>query len=288
MKKRIAVISPSAKPEKKRLSQNIKTLQRFYDITLTRPTDSAVSYFSANDSSRLAELQAAWDSTLYDFIWMSRGGHGITRILDDLNWKAFKKHPKGFIGFSDGTALHIALNNMGYSSVHAPMVAQLHQPELHSSLTALHSILEGNTITYRLPKCSYQKEGKVKAPIVGGNLTLIVASLGTETEIITKGKILFIEEVGEAAYRIDRLMVQLSRAGKLKGLKGVLIGSLTDCTNEKEFGSTALEIIWTYVKDLNVPVYSQFPAGHGVPNVPLILGRTGRFHVRNNGLEMEY
>ncbi|MFN8417321.1 MAG: LD-carboxypeptidase [Cytophagaceae bacterium] len=279
MKKNIRVISPAGKPDLSQLKKNVKLLQHNFNVTLGKYPSSSTPYFAATDEQRLEDLQNALDDDSLDLIWMSRGGYGLTRIIDSINWKKFKKAPKGIIGFSDITALHIALNNQGYSSLHAPMMMQLDKVGLQSSVTPLLSLLEGNQVTYTLPTCSENKTGKVHAPIVGGNLTLIASTVGTATQLITKGKILFLEEVGEPAYKVDRMMVQLERAGLLKGIKGLIIGSFTDITHEKEFGMTAIQSVLEKVKGAKYPIVTNFPAGHSEPNLPIVFGRKSTLEV---------
>jgi muramoyltetrapeptide carboxypeptidase len=279
MKKSIRVISPAGKPELPQLKKNIKLLQENFDVSTGKYLSTSVPYFAATDEQRRKDLQQALDDASIDYIWMSRGGYGVTRIIDTIDWKKFKKAPKGVIGFSDITALHVALNNQGYSSLHAPMMMQLHKAGLQSSITPLLSLLEGNKVTYTLPSNYQNRTGKVNAPIVGGNLTLIASMIGTPTQLMTKGKILFLEEVGEPSYKIDRMMVQLERAGLLKGIKGLIIGSFSEISHEKEFGMSAIECILEKVKNAEYPIVTNFPAGHAEPNLPIVFGRKASLEV---------
>lgn len=279
MKKSIRVISPAGKPDSTQLKKNIKLLQSNFEVSVGKFLSTATPYFAATDQQRCKDLQEAFNDTTLDYIWMSRGGYGLTRIIDKIDWKKFKKFPKGIIGFSDVTALHIALNNQGFSSLHAPMVMQLHKKELQSSITPLLSLLEGNQVTYTLPSNSKNKTGKVNAPIVGGNLTLIASTIGTSTQLITKGKVLFLEEIGEPAYKIDRMMVQLDRAGLLKDIKGLILGSFSEITHEKEFGQSALDCVLEKVKNAKYPIVTNFPAGHSEPNLPIVFGRKSMVEV---------
>ena len=141
---------------------------------------------------------------------------------------------------------------------------------------------------YLLYSDKNNRKGNSKATITGGNLTLITSTIGTSTEIITKNKILFIEEIGEAAYRIDRMLVQLKRANKLKKIKGLIVGHMTNITDEKEFGKTVTEIIIEHTKEYTFPICFQFPAGHEAPNMPLILGMKSELIITEKEVQLRY
>jgi muramoyltetrapeptide carboxypeptidase len=150
------------------------------------------------------------------------------------------------------------------------------------------SILNNDLPSYSLYSDQSNKLGKVVGCITGGNLTLICSSLGTNTEIVTDNKILFIEEIAEAAYHIDRLFVQLKRAGKLKKLKGIIVGHMTNITHEKEFGKSIREIIREHCDEFSFPICFEFPSGHEAPNMPIILGMKSELIVAKNEVTLRY
>jgi len=245
-------------------------------------------YFAGSDTERLQDIQLALNDSNAAAIWFARGGYGTTRIIDQIKWKKFFKKPSWLIGFSDITAFHIHLSNNNIPSIHGPMVTHAGDEQYQEAIQLVDSIVQNDFPEYLLSGHPLNKIGKSKGAITGGNLTLICTTIGTATEIITDNKILFIEDVGEAAYRIDRMLVQLKRAGKLKKLKGLIVGHMTDVTNEKEFGKTVFEIILEHTKEFNFPVCFQFPAGHESPNMPLILGKKSELIVEKNKIKLRY
>lgn len=243
---------------------------------------------AGTDTNRLADLQLALDDVKSTAIWIARGGYGTTRIVDEIRWSKFLKKPRWLIGFSDITTLHIHLSNNDIPSIHAPMVAQASDPTQKVAVDLVASILNNDLPSYSLYSDKNNRTGKAIGKITGGNLTLICSSLGTKSEIITDNKILFFEEINEAAYRIDRMLVQLKRAGKLKKIKGLIVGHMTNVTDEKEFGKSAIEIITDIVKEYSFPVCFQFPSGHESPNMPLILGMQSELTVEKNNVLLRY
>jgi muramoyltetrapeptide carboxypeptidase len=285
----IHVIAPAGVVNKTNVQNGIKYISQ---LGLTCITGK--SLFKKNgslagvDKDRLADLQNALNDDNATAIWMARGGYGTTRILDQIKWNSFFKNPTWLIGFSDITALHIQLSNHNIPSIHGPMITQAANPEHAVGVNLVSSILNNELPEYLLYSDKNNRKGSCKAPITGGNLTLITSTLGTATEIISDNKILFIEEIGEAAYRIDRMLVQLKRAHKLKKLKGLIIGHMTNITDEKEFGKTAIEIILEHTKEYTFPICFQFPSGHEAPNMPLILGMKSELIITEKEVRLRY
>lgn len=285
----IHVVATAGKTDKAKVRKGIKTFSSFgFSCIEGLSLFKQDGYLAGPDSDRLKDLQIALNDSSALAIWMARGGYGTTRILDQIQWKKFIKNPGWIIGFSDITAIHIHLSNLGIASIHGPMVSQAADPEYNDSLTVLQSILHNDFPEYLLNSAKENRQGKAKAPITGGNLTLIISSLGTATEILTDNKILFIEEVSEAAYRVDRMMVQLKRAGKLKKLKGLIIGHMTNITEEKEFGKSVTDIILEHTKEYSFPICFNFPAGHEIPNMPVILGMQSELIVEKTEVRLRY
>ena len=244
--------------------------------------------FAGPDTKRLADIQLALNDTKALAIWMARGGYGTTRIIDTIKWSFFFKSHSWLIGYSDITSLHIHLSNNNIPSIHGPMVSQVAEQDQKSAVDLVVSILNNDLPSYNLYSDPHNKLGKAVGSITGGNLTLICSSLGTKTEIITDNKILFIEEIGEAAYHIDRMLMQLKRAGKLKKLKGIIVGHMTNITQEKEFGKSVREIIREHCSEFSFPICFEFPAGHEVPNMPIILGMKSELIVTKNEVALRY
>jgi muramoyltetrapeptide carboxypeptidase len=285
---RIHIVAPAGKADKTQTRKGIKLISGLGFTCLEgKSLYHKDGYFAGNDTERLFDFQTAInDDTLA--IWAARGGYGITRIIDLIHWKKFIKNPAWIIGFSDITAIHIYLSNIGIPSIHGPMVSQIADPSYKEEISVLKGIFENKFPEYQLPSHKENRTGKTKGTITGGNLTLITSTIGTASEIITDGKILFIEEVGESAYRIDRMLVQLKRSGKLKKIKGLIVGHMTNISEEKEFGRTVFDIISEHTSEYTFPVCYNFPAGHDKPNMPLILGQQCKLTVEKSTVLLSY
>ena len=233
------------------------------------------NYFSASDEDKIAELQAMLDDASIHAVLFGRGGYGMTRIIDKINFSKFKKHPKWLIGFSDITAMHCHLfSNFQIASIHGPM-ASAFRPKTGSTdnVESLHRVITGRKIKYTFESHLLNINGKASGKLVGGNLTLLANTIGTKSEVDTKNHILFIEDIGEYLYSIDRLLYQLKRSGKLKNLKGLMIGGFTDMKDtERPFGKTIHQLIAEAVGDVNYPVCFNLPVSHGKENLALKIG----------------
>ena len=233
--------------------------------------------FAGTDQERLEDLQEALDDPSADVILCSRGGYGTIRLLEHLDFRGFRKHPKWVVGYSDITLLHSTLNHMGYRSLHGAMgrhsLGEDGQP--NESFQSLMALLRGEESASIWAGNPLNRPGKRTAPLTGGNLSLLYALMGTPCEPDTLGKILYIEDIGEYLYHLDRMMVSLRLAGKLEGLAGLVVGYFTDMKdNEDPFGKNVEEIILDAVRDYGYPVAFGFPAGHEHPNQALVCGGT--------------
>jgi muramoyltetrapeptide carboxypeptidase len=234
--------------------------------------------FAGTDEERTADLQRALNSKTAKAILFARGGYGTVRITDGLDWKRFVKNPKWLIGFSDLTVLHSHIHRHGMvQTLHAPMAFNL--PSQNASCQhVLKETLFGSPLRYSLSKLppnleKLNRKGKAKGRLVGGNLSVLYSVLGSASDIETDGKILFLEDLDEYLYHVDRMMMNLKRNGKLKNLAGLIVGGMNDMKdNEIPFGKTAEEIIREAVEEYAYPVFFGFPAGHLPSNYPLILG----------------
>ena len=242
------------------------------------------SYLAGTDSERLGDLQTALDNPAVKCIVCARGGYGTTRILEQLDLSGVKQNPKWIVGFSDITALHLKLVSQGILSVHATMPILFSKPDAHDSLKSLRLVLSGAPVVMRVPPHRLNRAGVIQAPVVGGNLSLIVDSLGTPSEVDTRGKILVIEEVNEFHYKIDRMLMQLQRAGKLAPLAGLVVGHMTDIQDTNpSFGETVEDIIFRTVRGYDFPVAFKFPIGHEHPNLAFIHGHPSTLEVSAGG-----
>jgi len=242
-------------------------------------------HFAGTDAERAEDFQNAIDDPTIKAIWCARGGYGSVRIIDAIDFTKFKQNPKWVIGFSDITVFHNAIHNLGIETLHAlmPITLKLDNKEQKKAQKSLKKALFGKKITYRISDSDYNKEGEVTAQIVGGNLSILYSLLGTESTINVDNKILFIEDVGEYLYSIDRMLISLRRNGYFDNCKGLIVGGVTDFKeNDTPYGKAIEEVVLDAVKDFNFPVAFDFPAGHIRDNRTLILGRTLTLRVKKN------
>lgn len=235
--------------------------------------------FAGDDDFRAAVFQEYLDNEDIETIWLARGGYGSIRIIDKLDFTKFLQHPKWVAGFSDGTVLHGKLSRLGIPSLHAamPFYFENKTPEAKH---ALFDALFGKPLKYEISSHPLNRPGVMQGEIVGGNLSVLYGMMGSNTFPDMDGKILFIEEVDEYIYHIDRMMHALKRAGKLDHLKGLIVGGLTQIhDNSHPFGMTTEQVIAEAVAEQDYPVCFGFPAGHFDDNRPLFLGLESRMEV---------
>ena len=237
--------------------------------------------FAGTDSIRSVDLQQALDDPSVKAIWCARGGYGSVRIIDDLDFSRFKKHPKWLIGFSDITVLHSLLHQKGFQSVHAIMPISLThpRPERKAAIQSLKDFFTGRTLRYEMPSDSLNISGKAHGVVVGGNISLLVSLLGSKYQIDPAGKILFLEDVGEYTYSYDRMLYALKNAGYFDRLKGLIIGGIGVKKDDDFIGETVKQIILKHVKNKGYPVIFNFPAGHIVDNRVVIFGKKATISV---------
>lgn len=241
-------------------------------------------HFAGTDDERCEDFQNALDNPKISAIWCARGGYGAVRILDKLDYSKFKMNPKWIIGYSDITALHNQVHNIGFQSIHAMMCTSLQDDAetIKETISTFKNVLFGTPLTYTLTGSKYNKTGTVTAPITGGNLTILHTMLGSKTSIDTSGKILFIEEIGEYKYHIDRMFQSLKRAGYFDNCKGVIIGDFTRIKrNTTSWGTSTEQLILDVLADYDFPIAFNMHAGHAKDNRALILGKTVDLTVNN-------
>jgi len=273
----IGLVCPAGFMPMEKIQTAIETLQHWGFTIETGRTlgGTSTNYFSATDSERLNDLQIMLDDKNVKAIMCARGGYGTTRIIDHLNFKKFRKNPKWIIGFSDITVLHShLLANFKTASLHAPMAAAFNDDEYKNEyVQSLFQALVGTNANYRCEKHLFNREGKVSGILVGGNLALLAHLIGTNSDIKTKNKILFIEDIGEYIYNVDRLLYQLKRSGKLDKLAGLIVGKFSDMKDtDRPFGKTTEEAIRDIVEEYDYPVCFNFPVSHEKENYALKIG----------------
>lgn len=267
----VAVCNASNRAYPEKIEPGIKVLES-WGLVVERATNlyDADGRYGGTEEKRAAELQRMMDSPNIKAIFMARGGYGASQLLDKISFNRMRRHPKWVIGFSDATALHIALNNVGIETIHGAMMSTLgHQEE---SGEALHSALfnEGyDHITIETNEDCVK--GKARGRLVGGNLSLIYSEQGTPYALNMDNAILFIEETDEYTYSIDRMLTNLKLSGKLDKLRGIVVGEFVR-TKQETGDPTAREVLTKRLSGLGIPVMFGAPCGHVRKNLPLFLG----------------
>jgi muramoyltetrapeptide carboxypeptidase len=269
----------------------IKTLIEWgYKVIPGKTLGHQFHYFSGTDDERLKDLQGMMDNKQINAIFCARGGYGMGRIIDRLNFKKFKEYPKWIIGFSDITVLQSHLfSNYKIASLHAPMAAAFNDDEFKNKyVQSLRDALIGRKTEYSVEGNLLNQKGKGSGVLVGGNLSLLAHLIGTSSDIKTKNKILFIEDVGEYIYNVDRMMYQLKRSGKLDHLKGLIVGKFSDMKDTTTpFGQTTEDVIKDIVKEYDYPICFGFPVSHDKENYALKIGMKYKLNVTTTSVELK-
>ena len=243
--------------------------------------------FAGDDALRAAVLQSYLDNPDIAAIWLARGGYGSVRIIDRLDFTSLRQHPKPIIGFSDGTALHATWQSHGLQSIHAAMPYHFSEKNA-AAKQSLIDALTGKALRYEIACHPLNRLGEARAAVVGGNLSVLYGLLGSSTFPDTRGKILFLEEVDEYIYHVERMMIGLQRAGALRHLKALVVGGLTDIhDNPEPFGKTMEQAISDVVSAYHYPVCFGFPAGHFSDNRAIIMGAEMFLQVNQNQVVAE-
>jgi muramoyltetrapeptide carboxypeptidase len=220
-------------------------------------------------------------------IFPIRGGYGSSRLLDSLDFSVFKSNPKWIVGFSDITALLCEVDRLGFASIHGPMPHNFCQKGGEAALQQLHTALFEGTIAVSAPSHPLNRLGEASAEIIGGNLSLLCHLIGSPTFASTVGKILFLEEIGERLYHVDRMLLQLKRAGLFQNLAGLIVGGFTDCHEASlTIGKTAFELVAEHTSGTSYPIAFDFPAGHIPNNQPLIFGVNTKLLINAEGVQL--
>ncbi len=285
----IGIVAPAGRIDKNIVEQAAKRIETFgYKVKFADHLNLHHYNFSSSDENRKNDLQAMLDDGEIKAILCTRGGYGVIRIIDQIDFTEFKTNPKWVIGFSDITVLHAAIQKYGITSIHGPMCKSfLNYTDTGIDIDVLFSFLEGESPEYIINPFPMNRIGSASGELIGGNLSLLQAVRGTKFDIDTKGKILFIEDLSEYLYHLDRVMYNFKLSGVFENLAGLLVGQFTDMKdNETPFGETIEEIILKSVADYHFPVAFNFPAGHIETNFPLILGDKVELQVKEDQVSL--
>lgn len=275
----IAIIAPAGiLKNRKHIIDKAKKLAQSWGLKVVygKHMFNQSHHFSGTDEQRCQDFQDALDNPNIKAIWSARGGYGSVRILDKLDFSKFKENPKWVIGYSDITAFHNHIHNLGVETIHGIMGTSLQdKPEvIAKSIVSLKKILFGESLSYKILASKYNKLGSFKGELVGGNIAILASMLGSDSQISTENKVLFIEEIGEYKYSIDRMLQSLKRAGYFTKVSGIIVGDMTKVKkNSTPWGSSIEQLILDVIPK-EIPVIFNFPAGHEPDNRALIMGRT--------------
>jgi muramoyltetrapeptide carboxypeptidase len=269
----VAIVATARKIDASTLQSGIKLLESWgLNVILGKTIGKEQNQLAGADWQRATDFQELLDNPSVKAIWAAKGGYGTVRIVDRIDFSKFKENPKWIIGFSDVTVLHSHINQMGFETLHA-MMAISAPSATTAAKESLRKALFGEQLSYTISHHAFNKLGQAQGALVGGNLSVLYSIQGSVSEVDLTNKILFLEDLDEYLYHIDRMMTNLKRNGSLKKLKGIIIGGMTSMNdNDIPWGKNALEIIQDIVKDLDIPVAYNFPAGHIKDNRALIFG----------------
>ena len=252
------------------------------------------NHFAGSDEERAADFQKALNDKTIKAIWCARGGYGSVRILDKLDFSTFLENPKWIIGYSDITAFHNHIHNLGVATIHGMMPTSFEFDELENeqSIASLKTALFGQVLQYEIPSSKWNRvleKFEIEGEIIGGNLSIVTSMLGSKSQLNTRGKILFLEEIGEYKYAIDRLLQSLKRAGYFKNLKAVIVGDMSNIKKNKTlpWGSSTEQLVLDVVPK-NIPVFFNFPAGHESDNRAIIFGRDVQLKIEKNKYTIDF
>ncbi len=286
----IGITCPAGYMDAVKIQHCVETLHSWGYKTIVGKTigSSSQNYFSDIDENRLNEFQQMIDDDSVNAILFGRGGYGTGRIIDRINFEKFKEKPKWLIGYSDITILHCHLSNFNIASIHSHMASAFDLPEAAPYIRMLKNCLEGAFIDLKIEPHKFNVLGKAQGKIIGGNLALLSNVLCTPSDFSTANKILFIEDIGEYIYNIDRMLHQLKRAGKFRRIAGLIFGSFSDIKDtERPFGISIEDVLKQISDDLNCPVCFNFPVGHTAKNIPIKIGADYELDITESVVEFK-
>lgn len=269
---KVGIVSTAKRCEAIEIEYGLATLKSWgLETIVGKNAFNEYGFLAGTDDERLADLQQMLDDDSIKAIFFTKGGYGTLRIIDRIDWTNFRQNPKWLIGYSDITLLHCHVHNFGIETLHAVMLQGYPKSTAESS-ESIRKVLFGESLQYEIPADSRNRAGEaIEDILVGGNLSMLYATVGSDSEIDTDDKILFIEDIDEYLYHYDRMLISLKRAGKLSNLKAVIVGDMIDIKNSTiPFGKNYHEIT---LEHFDCPVYFGFPAGHSEDNRALVMGR---------------
>lgn len=289
---KIGIVCPAGYMAAERIAECIRVLNNEWGFTtkIGRTVGNQFHYFSGTDEERLADFQEMLDDPEVKAILCARGGYGFSRIIDKINFEKFKKNPKWIIGYSDVTVLHSHIyRNYYISTLHAPMAGAFNDGGSQNEFVlSLREALEGKKLKYKCEPHEFNRKGEAVGELVGGNLAILAHLTGTNSDGKTKGRILFIEDVGEYLYNIDRMMHQLKKSKKLEKIAGLIVGGFTEMKDtERPFGQSVYEIIRDIVKEYDYPVCFDFPVSHSDRNYALRIGSGYKLKITKSRVTLE-
>ena len=278
----IVILAPAGilRPSRKEVVLKAKKMAESWglNVVLSNNIFNQNNHFSGTDIERFQDFQDALDDPSVKAIWSARGGYGSVRILDKLSFAKFKKQPKWIIGYSDITVFHNHIHTLGFETIHGIMPTSLEKkPEqIIESISSFKKSIFGEALSYTIPSSKYNRIHSLKViegQVIGGNIAILASMLGSDSQLETEGKILFIEEIGEYKYSIDRMLQSLKRAGYFRNVHAVIVGNMSSIKkNSTKWGSSIEQLILDVIPE-NIPVLFDFPAGHEADNRALIFGR---------------
>ncbi|MDR3651780.1 MAG: LD-carboxypeptidase [Paludibacter sp.] len=286
----IRIVSPSGSINPEFIDGANKTLVS-WGLHVTEGEFARLAYgrFAGTKEQRISDFQNALNDPNVKAILCSRGGYGIAQIIDKIDFTEFLKSPKWLIGFSDITILHNAITKLGVASIHGIMAKHLAEsPAVSEQVLRLKDILFGQLPTYKIQPHLMNRHGKAEGNLIGGNLSVLMGLRGSQFDLDYKNSILFIEDIAEKPYHIDRMIQNLRFSGVLSELSGLVVGQFADCEEDSLMMQTIAEIIYDAVKDYNYPLCFNFPAGHVNFNLPLVLGANVNLQITNEGTSLYY
>lgn len=283
---KVGIVAPARKVSREEMAPSIAMLRQWgFEVVEGKHLYGGLHQYSGSDKERTSDFQAMLDDPSIRAIFCARGGYGSIRIIDQLDFSSFRKNPKWVVGYSDITVFHSHINrHFGIQTLHGAMPINFPADEqTNASLQSIKDILDGGFPEYLVEPHPFNRAGRAEGELCGGNLSMLYSLSGTASDIDTDGKILFIEDLDEYLYHIDRMMMNLKRSGRLEGLTGLVVGGMNDMNdNTVPFGKTAYEIIAETVSVYNFPVIFSFKSGHISENLGLIIGGNAEMEVGDN------
>lgn len=296
---KIGIVSPAGAVEASQIQAGIERIQSKGYEPILSPYCLGIfknGYnYSGTEKERLSDINWAFSNSELSAVWATRGGYGCQHLIKKIKLSAFRENPKWYIGYSDNTVIQSYLLKNGFASIHGQTLKTASFGVSEESYEFIFDVLEGTLPKYKITPHSFNKEGVAEGILIGGNLALVYALLGSPYSFNFKDKILFIEDIGENFYALDRMLMGLELAGVFRKIKGLIIGGMTNMDSETDnpnyensFDSVVYEIVKQRLEKYKIPMMYQFPNGHIYHNLPLILGASVRLEITSEKAELFY